>query len=179
MKKIIALVLALVLALSAVGAFAEAAPEQVELNWETVEPTLADFGLTGDFVTFEQIAVKLWVPASMTAVELTQEDIDNGFIAYFLDDDQTAQISVVYVDVSGMSLEEYAAKLPELGATEIEAVTINGLPAISYVLEENDCVCIAFATEAGYILEVTMAPKSVEGADIAWAIVGSSIMAAE
>ena len=177
MKKIFALILALALALAAMSAFAETAV--TELNWENCEPLLTEYELEGDFVTLDEIAVKIWIPISMSRIELTQEDKDKGFIAYFLDDDQTSQISVVYVDVKGMTLDEYAAALPEYGATEIESVLINGLPAISYVMEETDSVSITFATEAGYVLELTMAPKSAEYADIAWTIVASSIMSAE
>lgn len=47
--------------------------------------------------------------------------------------------------------------------TEVEDVTVNGLPAVTYVLEESDTACIAFTTEAGYVLEVAGSPKSDEG----------------
>ncbi len=148
-----------------------------ELNWSEVESGLAEMGLEGDFVTLDEVAVKLWIPASMTRSELTEEDVEQGFIAHFLDEDNTTQISVVYVNVEGASLEDYAAALPEYGATDIESLVINGLPAISYTVAETDSLSIAFTTEAGYILEMTMTPISVEGADVAWYIISSSIMA--
>ena len=34
--------------------------------------------------------------------------------------------------------------------------------AVSYVPEENDAACVSFATEAGFIFEVSGAPKSDE-----------------
>ena len=40
---------------------------------------------------------------------------------------------------------------------------MNGLPSVTYVLEESDTACIAFTTEAGYVLEVAGSPKSDEG----------------
>lgn len=171
MKKIVAILMMLCMLLTAT-AFAEAA----EVNWADVEPAIEAYGLQGDFVTLDEIAVKIWIPASMQAVELTEEDVQQGFIAYFADDE--ASISVVYVDVEGMTLEDYAAQVAEAGGQEVTTEVINGLPALEYQLPENDCLCVAFTTEAGYILEITMAPLSVEGADIAWGIVGSSIQAA-
>ena len=172
MKKIIALLTLLCLLLTAT-ALAE------EVNWADIEPTISAYGLEGDFVTFDEVAVKIWIPSSMQQLELTEEDVEQGFIAYFLDDDETAQISVVYVDTDGMSLTDYADQLPEYGATDIAIETINGLDAVTYTVTETDSLSVAFTTQKGYILEITMAPISVEGADIAWGIVGSSIQAAE
>lgn len=170
MKKIFAVLVMLCLALT-VAASAEVA----EVNWEEVAPTLEALGLEGDFATFDEVAVKIWIPSSMQRIELTDEDVQNGYIGYFLDDDETAQVAVVYANVEGMSLAEYAEQLPEYGAENIVFELINGLEAVEYTLPENDSLNVAFATQAGYVLEVTMAPNSVEGADIAWGIVGSSI----
>ena len=36
------------------------------------------------------------------------------------------------------------------------------MEAVSYVPEENDAACVSFATEAGFIFEVSGAPKSDE-----------------
>ena len=177
MKKLIAILISLCLMLASAGAFAETAT--TEMSWETVEPLLETYGLEGDFETFDEVAIQIWIPSSMTRSELTQEDVDKGFIAHFLDEDQTAQVSVVYVDVDGTTLEEYEKMLPDYGVSDIEELVINDIPALSYTVEETDSVTIAFETEGGYILEITMAPKSAEGADIAWYIVASSIMEEE
>ena len=177
MKKLIAILISLCLMLAAAGAFAETAT--TEMSWETVEPLLETYGLEGDFETFDEVAIQIWIPSSMTRSELTQEDVDKGFIAHFLDEDQTAQVSVVYVDVDGTTLEEYEKMLPDYGVSDIEELVINDIPALSYTVEETDSVTIAFETEGGYILEITMAPKSAEGADIAWYIIASSIMEEE
>ena len=177
MKKLIAILISLCLMLAVAGAYAETAT--TEMSWETVEPLLETYGLEGNFETFDEVAVQIWIPSSMTRSELTQEDVDKGFIAHFLDEDQTAQVSVVYVDVDGTTLEEYEKMLPDYGVSDIEELVINDIPALSYTVEETDSVTIAIETEGGYILEITMAPKSAEGADIAWYIVASSIMEEE
>lgn len=172
MKKLFAILMALCLMLSC-AALAEA----TELNWADFEGGLADLGLAGEFVTFDEIAVKIWIPESMQAVELTDEDVENGYIGYFSDDE--ASLGIVYADVNGMSIEDYAATVAGIeGVTEVEQVVVNGLPAISYQMPENDTLNVAFATEAGYVLEVTMYPVSAEGAELAWSIVTASIQEA-
>lgn len=173
MKKLFVILMALCLMLSS-AAFAEA-PEAV--NWSDIEGELAQMGVAGDFTTFDEIAVKIWIPESLKPVELTDEDKENGYIGYFADDE--GEMGVRYVDVNGMSIEDYAAELGNYDdVSEIAMLVINGLPGVRYQIPESDSLNVAFATEAGYILEITMAPLSAEGAAIAWSIVAASIQAA-
>ena len=57
MKKFLAVVMALCLMMTC--ALAEEAPA---LNWADFEPILEAAGVTGQFYTFEQIAVQIWMP---------------------------------------------------------------------------------------------------------------------
>lgn len=173
MKKLLSVVIALCMMMCV--ALAEEVPA---LNWEDFEPALEAGGVTGQFYTFDEIAVKMWLPEGLNPVELTDEDKENGYIGYFQPEDQSATVAVMYVDVQGMSLEDYAAALPEYGATEIEVGTVNGLPCVSYELPEQDSVSVTFTTEAGYVLEVTCAPLSEENAELVWGAVVSSIQGA-
>lgn len=173
MKKLFALLMLVCIAMMSV-----AIAEAPALNWEDFEPALEAGGVTGQFYTFDEIAVKMWIPDGLNAVELTDEDKEAGYIGYFQPDDGSATVAVMYVDVQGMTLEDYAAKLPEYGATEIEVGTVNGMPCVSYDLPEQDSVSVTFATEAGYVLEVTCAPASEENAELVWGAVVSSIQGA-
>ena len=84
----------------------------------------------------------------------------------------------MYVDLNGMSLEEYAQYLAsEADVTEIEMATVNGFPCVTYKLPAQDSVSITFTTEAGYALEVTCTPASVENAELVWGAVVASIQA--
>ena len=170
MKKLFALMLALCLMLGCT-ALADA-----EITWEQVAPMVEASGLTGEFVTFDEISVKLFVPTGMNAVELSDEDRQNGYIGYFAADDGSA-IAVQYVDVNGMSLEDYAAQLAETDATGIETGTVNGLPCISYEFGTN--LCCSFTTQMGYILEVTVGPVEDENAKLGGSVILASIQAAE
>ena len=170
MKKLFAILMALCLFVSG-AALAEAAEE---VNWSDVAEVIEASGVNGDFHTFDEIAVKIWIPEGLEPVELTQEDVDAGYIGYFQNEE--AALAVVYVDVDGASIEDYANSLAGMEDVEnIAMLNINGLQGVRYQLPEKDSLNIAFATEAGYILEVTMAPLSAEGADVVWGVVGASI----
>ena len=98
MKKLFALALALCL-LYGCTALADN-----EITWEQVSPQLEAAGVTGDFVTFDEIAVKVFIPTGVNAVELSDEDKSRGYIGYFTDGSDDA-IAVQYVDVEGLDLE--------------------------------------------------------------------------
>ena len=175
MKKILCVVLMLSLLMTA--ALAE---EAAVLNWEDFEPILEQANVTGQFYTFDEISVKIWIPDGMLPVELSEEDKAAGYIGYFMPEDQSAKMAVMYVNVNGMTLEEYAEYLAaEAGATEVEMGTVNGFPCVSYNLPAQDSVSIAFTTEMGYVLEVTCVPVSDDNAKLVWGAVISSIQAAE
>ena len=152
MKKLVVLILALCMLCSV--AFAN------ELTWASVEEAASQ--IAGEFKTFDEISVKIWIPEVLQAVELSDEDRESGYIGYFASDD--AAVAVQYVNMEGMSLEEYEAQLKEDSeVSDIEAGTVNGLPALSYAIKDKDTGVVAFTTEMGYILEVACGPVSNEG----------------
>ena len=155
MKKLLALALALSLALFAAAALAD------DLNWSDVEAQATE--IDAAFVSFDQVSAKMWVPTILEPLELTGEDIENDYIAYFATADGSAAVGVTYTDVGGMSLEEYAAAVAENGGTGIKNMTVNGLPCIGYDLEENDTSAVSFLTESGSVLEFAFSPMSDEG----------------
>ena len=171
MKKFAALMLALCLMLGCT------ALADNEVTWEQVAPILEAANVAGDFVTFEEIAVKVFIPTGMNAVELTDEYKEAGYIGYFTDGSNDA-IAVQYVNVDGMSLEDYKAAVEATeGVTEVEAGTVNGLPCISYEYNKN-MIC-AFTTQQGYILEVAVGPLPDDSAKTAASFILASIQAAE
>ena len=156
----------------------------VELNWEDFEAINAaadeDLISQGEFKTYDEIAVKMWVPNVLQEVELTDEDREQGFIAYYQTADEDAAASVVYADVQGMDLETYKAELEKSeDVKEIEDLVVNGIPCVSYDMPEADTTCVSFATEAGYILEFSFKPMSDEGFQSVIAYMGASIQPEE
>ena len=164
MKKLFALVLCLCM-LCGCTALAEN-----EITWEQVEPMLEEGGVKGDFYTFDEIAVDIFIPDGMEEAELP----DDSYIGYFASEDGSA-VAVMYVNVEGMDLETYAAALTDVGATGIETGTVNGLPCVTYEVPANKSMNIAFTTLAGYILEVVVAPVEDDNAKTAAGLIMASI----
>ena len=184
MKKLFALILA---ALMVLGCAAVASAEQeqtLELNWEAFEAEIESSeemkaAWSGDFVTMDEIAMKLYIPASFEQVELTDEDREAGYIAYFAMGEDMG-IGIQYVDADGMSLEEYAQLLTE-DSIECTNAVVNGLPALAYSFTEDDreTAVLAFSTEKGYILEISFVPANDKGFAAVATVVMASVQAAE
>ena len=145
----------------------------MEMNWEDVESMIADAGIMGDFVTFDEIAVKMWMPDVLLPVSLTEEARDKGYIAYYTTEGEDVAVAVMYVDVDGSDLNSYIGYLKSEGIDDAEIGIVNGIEAVGYTNPENDTASMAFATEQGYILEITVSPFS----DETLGAVGSAILA--
>ena len=169
MKKILAILMAL--CLMAVCAMAEAN----EVNWADVEPSVAEAGIEGNLVSVSDLGVKMFVPTIFQEVELTEDDVNNGYICYLTTEDGSAKVAVMYANLEGASLEDYMAALPEVGATEVEMGVINGIPVVTYKMPENDTLNVAMLTDAGYGIEFLFAPASDEGFQSVAAIMSASI----
>ena len=184
MKKLFALILAALMVLGCVAVASAEQAQTLQLNWEEYAAEIeaseeAKATLAGDFVTMEEIALKLYIPAAFEQVELTDEDREAGYIAYFAMGEDMG-IGIQYVDADGMSLEEYAQRLTEDGIECTNAV-VNGLPALAYSFTEDDreTAVLAFSTEKGYILEISFVPANDKGFAAVATVVMASVQAAE
>lgn len=175
MKKL--LCVAIMLCMMMTIALAQEAPS---MTWESIAPVMEASNITGEFHTFDKIAVKIWLPEGLKPIELTEEDTAKGYIGSFMPEDESAKVVVMYVDLKGMTLEDYAKHLAnESDVTDIGMATVNGLPCVTYKMPEQDSVSATFTTQAGYVLEVTCAPASQENAELVWSAVIASIQATE
>jgi len=169
MKKLFTLMLAFCLMLGCCAA------AENELSWEQVAPAVEAAGITGEFYTFEEIAVAVFVPTGMVPANLP----DENYIGYFVSEDGSSALAILYVNANGMDLETYAAKLPEAGATEIEMGTLNGLPCVTYEMPNNKTLNVAFVTEQGYVLEAVCGPVENDDAKTGAGLILASIQAVD
>lgn len=173
MKKIVAMLLALALCLST--AFA------AEINWADYADAAAQLDPNAKTWTLNAVNCSLWVPEVLQYVELTDEDIEAGYTAYWCTEDGTAALGVQYVDMDGITLEDYAALLVDMGVTDVEENTVNGLPCITYSYTDEDGASsnvVAFTTDAGYVLEFAFTAGD-EGYEVVSALIAASIQPAE
>ena len=173
MKKLVALLMALCL----LGSCALA--ETTQLDWPDVEKVLEQQGLKGEFYTLNAVNVKLWVPEDLKPVEELPDEVKNmDVVAMFLNDSADKGITVVYTDIHGVSLEEYAKALPNYGNEHIAIEVINGLTAVEYSNLDKGTETIGFLSDTGKLLEITMSPVNMETPEIEWAMVIASIQPA-
>ncbi len=169
MKKLIALMLTFIMVCSLsvsawaipkkIGTETAAETEETEFNWDEIK----DFEEVedGDFYTSEDYNLKFWVPEDLEDV-LDQEDIDEGYIGFFMDDDGEEAITICVYDEE-TTLEDWLTTLEtEYGVTGSTICTVNDLNVILYYDEEEDCFFADFATEDGEILEFMYYPYSDE-----------------
>ena len=169
MKKLIVVLLAFCMLFG----FAHA-EETTEYSWANYEEGFEKSGIEAEFVTFDDVGVKILIPKALPKWDLTEEDINHGFIFYYADEKEETYVGMTYVPFD--TLEAYHNEVKGVEPiSDIREVTINGVPAISYQVKSNDSMSLAFVNDAGKLLEVTVRPLSQEYAKETWDMIISSI----
>ena len=136
-------------------------PTLPELNWETVKADAAEIDPDGAFVTLKDIGVKLWVSSVLYQEELTKEDRDEGYAAYFEDAAQECGLAVVYFD--DLTLDAYYKEIEDYeNCDELEKGLVNGYNAFTYDDTEYDTTSVVISAGKDCI-EFIFWPASNEG----------------
>lgn len=136
-----------------------AEPEVPHLYWEDCASQVGDDD--GVFYTLNQVGLDIWIPAYMNITELPEESVQHGFIARFLNEDSSCEVSIT-LNEDGKTYDEYYDFLVNHGITEIHRAYTNDLPIIiyHYVRAENDeSNVVTLVTDDGYVLEVVLSGK--------------------
>ncbi len=153
MKKLFAIVLSLVLCLGAVSAMAEG----TAVNWTDVAGSVEE--VPADFVKLDATGLQMWMPTVFVPVEVPEEQKAQGLLYAFSTEDGSAQIGVsLFTMEEEKGLTDFMAALEAAGATGIEYVTLNDLPAASCALQDAVLVCVE--PYAGYVAQFTFGPAS-------------------
>lgn len=143
MKKLTALILTLVLALTACTALA--AME----TWE-----LGDTRLTID------------LPADIQELELEREDIEDGAVACMTDRDETLEL-VVYMNDADWSMKEIEASLKEEDDVTVGYTTVNGIEVLYYTYEEDGIVFLGYIViDSGVEVEIAFWFETEDGGNL-------------
>ncbi len=137
-----------------------------DITWDAVTSQEGSEELigAGRFVQFDGVDCQMWIPNLMQPEELTEEDIQKGYIGYYTTEDKESVAAIMYIDTGGMTLEDYKAFLADDDEVSgITDITVNGLPGVMYDMTGKDATCVSFTTDSGYVLEFTFAPMSNDG----------------
>ena len=166
MKRILAFVMVLcILSSIQVSAFAakqvKKSNEKKEYLWSDVKDAVKESGVSGRFVTFDEVALTFWLPDELKDV-LEEEDKKEGYIGIYLTDDGEGYVDVTYEKSEWDTLEKMRDDYIAEQVDGVELVTINGMDALEYLLkdEENNALywCEAFLTDAGNLVTVSVYP---------------------
>jgi hypothetical protein len=183
MKKLLAVSLAAVMTLSlSCTAFAdeEAAADITDFEWIAMKAVLDQSGIDGNFVSFDDAGMKVWIPDLYEETELTDEDIENEYLGWYISEEQddgvVGQIGIGLYDMGADSIDEYIDGLKEAGYDTAESVTVNGMDGALHFINEDgyDAVLLGVMGEDGRIFEVAVHPISTEEyTAVAYAILSS------
>ncbi|MBO4290110.1 MAG: hypothetical protein J5865_08450 [Lachnospiraceae bacterium] len=154
MKKLFALVLSLCL----LGSFALA--EENAITWDQVAPAVEASGVEGDFVTLDQLGLKLWIPAGLLETEFSEEDAAAGRLALYMAEDQSGYLVIDAVHVDDMTLDQAVENTKATGMKDVEVVNTNGLTGVSYVNEAADTYSLSLVDTNSNIINFSMGPVS-------------------
>ena len=185
MKKLIALVLALMLVLPAFAAAEEAALETAAVETETVkwEETLSNGALSshvseGAFVYLDKLGLTMWIPDG-----LKKQEAEDPVVYWFTDETGTYGMTVFLEEIEDVNTADRAALLSyirEYLDPEASASEINGLYCVNYTLGGEDLLqaLLTFPAGEGRVLTFVFEPFSKEMNEdtVAVLLMSSSIM---
>lgn len=130
MKKLIALLVAMMMLLAMPFAYAE---EEVEMPFE------------GEWYDFETFAV--YLPVNLVEAEVTEEMEENGIYCALTNEDGTRAIQFAYAALEEeITVEDLVAGFQEAyGEDNVQTVEANDSTFVYYVDEENESVCFVVA----------------------------------
>lgn len=163
MKKIFVVLLALCLFVIPVMAQTQDNPE--EINWADLEESFAETGYNYDFWDIPRLGITMMIPGGLNQTELSQENIDDGFVEIFATDDFSIAVLLSLRDLGCETLDE----LEDLVAENIENAQIlgyyriNGLNALMFLNPGNEDLTVAIPTDApGNFIQVSIKPITNE-----------------
>ena len=130
MKKISILFLAVVMIFLSASAFAETASTENAIEVATIE--------NGTVVPFTDYNFQITLPSEWNVLEVTAEQAETGIIFSCANPESTRSFTVAYTEFEqATDIDAVATALAE-SYTNVQKLTINGIPFVSYDISDND-----------------------------------------
>ena len=157
MKKLLAIVMALCLALTAVAVFAESNESVKTINWTEYQEKAAAAG--GELTPINGTDLQIFIPKEFKETKLDEDAIAKGYIFVLKTEDgkAIANLQLVKLDV-----EAFKTQVAESGAVNLTAMDINGVKCTNFnvVAEGVLSTCIAVGTDQGSTLVFSFSPAN-------------------
>ncbi len=151
-----------------------------EVRWDDLEQDLQqEAELKGGFIPIRELGLKMWLPDNMKEAELDDALRGAGYLHYYKAEGEEDTAAITYVDMNGITLEDYETMVQEAGGSDLEEIDLNGLGAVSYRLESSNLAAVSFVTEKGYVLEFLFYPTTDADYEKAIQYMTGSIMSEE
>lgn len=172
MKKLIALLMLVCIAIMP-AALAES------ITWEEIgAPAIEANGLEGDFIALEEMGLTIWLPNSLQAMEVSEEDAAAGRYALYGNQEIGCYMAIDAINVEGMTLDQALQNAIDNGMTEPEIVNINGLDAVTYADPNNNLGVIVLVDTNCNMIIFSFNPIDNDEAKLAYGIICSSLQPA-
>ncbi|MBQ7487309.1 MAG: hypothetical protein IJT77_07435 [Clostridia bacterium] len=160
MKKLISVITVLLLVMSLSAAFAE--EEVPEINWADYEADVASLGYGTNFITFDDVAVKMWMPDIMVQYEVDDESRASGVIDLYGNEDGSAGMVAMLIDGKYDDITELADEISK-SSEDVEVAILNGLGVLTYTTPDDpDTRYVAFLVESGEVFMLGLYPMTNE-----------------
>ena len=150
MKKIVSLILAALLLLTFTAMAEQEAQEGPQTySWEQFGPLADQMGAEGNWATYDQFKLKLWIPAEFIQADsekMNENDKAAGYIDFFGNDEYPLEIGVQFTNV-GEDIDTVEDLLNAIDASKYDAPTLTKINTYDVLLlsenqGENLIVCI-------------------------------------
>ena len=135
MKKLIALLVALMMTLCCFSALAEDAAEDTAPEAITVE--LVE---NGAWVPFADYNFQICLPSDWNVLQLTDEQTQSGVIAGYASADGARSCWISYTEMAEATDIETVAEQLSASYEGVQLITINDVPFVTYTIAEQDLV---------------------------------------
>ena len=161
MNKLLTILMTLVLlcTLSCLGT----AEETTTFTWDEVANEVDNIDPDAKIVQIADWNLCMWLPSAFSEDELTQEDIDYGYISRLIDAQQTSMVAITIDESLQASLDDWLKAFVDSGYTDAEIVVINGIQALMYTDSKNDTINVMYLlVDSDQVLLFSFYPYSDE-----------------